>query len=179
MNVSSYLDPRFKTLAHLPDEAKEKCAGEVKRLMLEIMCSNDGEITEIGSNSDEDSSPPTSKWEKSHPLQELLGKFQLNSSSPCATTTVSNEDVILFELTRYNTEKPALLTDNPLTWWKEKLASFPNLSLLARKYLGIVATSVPSERLFSVAGLVVNNKRASLQPINVEKLVFLHHNSSY
>ena len=138
------------------------------------MCSNDGEITEIGSNSDEDSSPPTSKREKTHPLQELLGsKFQLNSSSPCATTTVSNKDVILFELARYNTEKPALLTDNPLTWWKEKHA---NLSLLARKYLGILATSVPSERLFSVAGLVVNNKRASVQPINVEKLVFLHHN---
>ena len=48
----------------------------------------------------------------------------------------------------------------------------PNLSLLVRKYLGIVATSVPSERLFSVAGLVVNNKRASLEPTDLEKLFF-------
>ena len=43
-----------------------------------------------------------------------------------------------------------------------------------RKYLGIVATSVASERLFSVAGLV--DKCATLEPTNVEKLGFLHHN---
>ena len=47
---------------------------------------------------------------------------------------------------------------------------------MARQYLGIVATSVPSERLFSVAGMTVNAKRAALDPANVEKLVFLHSN---
>ena len=41
-----------------------------------------------------------------------------------------------------------------------------------RKYLGIVATSVPSERLFSVTGLVVNNKHASLEATNIEELFF-------
>ena len=55
--------------------------------------------------------------------------------------------------------------------------SYPHLSKMARKYLGIVATSVPSERLFSVTGNIVNSKRSSLDPSNVEKLVFSHDNS--
>ena len=45
---------------------------------------------------------------------------------------------------------------------------------MARQYLGIVATSVPSERLFSVAGMTVSTKQAVLDPANIEKLVFLH-----
>ena len=52
----------------------------------------------------------------------------------------------------------------------------PNLAKLAQKYLGIVATSVPSECLFSVAGNIVRTKRATLLPENLDKLVFLHEN---
>ena len=51
------------------------------------------------------------------------------------------------------------------------------MSYVIRKYLGKVATSVPSERLFSVTGNIVNSKRSSLDPSNVEKLVFSHDNS--
>lgn len=57
--------------------------------------------------------------------------------------------------------------------WKD---TYPNLSEMARKYLGIVATPVPSEQLFSVAGNTVSAKRAALDPANVDKLVFLHSN---
>ena len=85
---------------------------------------------------------------------------------------MSHEEIISAEISCYNAEKPALLTDDPLAWWKYKRA---NLSLLARKYLGMVATLIPSECLFSVAGLV-NSKRVSLDPANVQKLVFLHDN---
>ena len=43
---------------------------------------------------------------------------------------------------------------------------------MARKYLGVVATSVPSERLFSTAGNIVSAKRSAMDPENVESLVF-------
>ena len=55
-------------------------------------------------------------------------------------------------------------------------ALFPTWSHMARKYLGVVATFVPSERLFSCAGNIVTSKRSALEPENVEKLVFLHDN---
>ena len=64
----------------------------------------------------------------------------------------------------------------PLSWWKVRKGTYPNLSAMAKKCLGIVATSVPSERLFSVAGMTVNAKRAALDPANVKKLVFLRSN---
>ena len=60
----------------------------------------------------------------------------------------------------------------PLEWWKSHHQSYPHLANMAQKYLGDVATSVPSERLFSTAGNNVNAKRSALDPENVESLVF-------
>ena len=41
----------------------------------------------------------------------------------------------------------------------------------------MIATSVPSERLFSSAGNVITQKRNSLLPENADKLIFLFENS--
>ena len=51
---------------------------------------------------------------------------------------------------------------------------FPTLSQLARRFLAISATSCPVERLFSVAGQVDADRRASLAPDTLTLLVFLH-----
>ena len=50
---------------------------------------------------------------------------------------------------------------------------FPTLAKLARHYLCVPATSVPAERIFSIAGLVISNKRSSLTPENADMLTFL------
>ena len=55
------------------------------------------------------------------------------------------------ELSCYKTE-PVL--GKPLEWWNKHEHSYTNLSL---KYLGVVAMSVPSERLFSCAGNVITS----------------------
>ena len=43
-------------------------------------------------------------------------------------------------------------------------AFYPRLSILAQKYLAIPALYVPSERGFSLAGRLVNQKRTRLSP---------------
>ena len=53
------------------------------------------------------------------------------------------------------------------------LCKYPILAQLARMYLAIPATSAPSERLFSQAGLTIANDRASLLPETAADIVFL------
>lgn len=65
---------------------------------------------------------------------------------------------------------------DPLTWWKIHKVNFLNISRLARKYLCIPATSVPSERVFSTGGNVVTCQRSALKPATVNMLVFLTKN---
>ena len=50
------------------------------------------------------------------------------------------------------------------------------LARLARRYLSALPSSVFSERLFSEAGNLYEQKRNRLLPKTVEKLLFLHYN---
>jgi len=51
--------------------------------------------------------------------------------------------------------------DNPLVFWKKQEHNFPNLSVLAKCYLTISASSVPVEAMFSTCGLILNSKRTA------------------
>ena len=64
----------------------------------------------------------------------------------------------------------------PLKLWCSNEKYLPHLSLIAKKYLCIPATSVPAERAFSTAGCIINEKRSCLLPKNVNKLIFLAEN---
>ena len=84
------------------------------------------------------------------------------------------------ELTMYKAEPILALTNddeaynNPLEWWKYNAKRFPLLSELASRYLCIPATSAPSERVFSSAGLTIAKDRSRLDPELANELVFLH-----
>jgi len=63
---------------------------------------------------------------------------------------------------------------NPLEWWRVNNNTYPHLSKLALKHLSIPATSAPSERVFSTAGLTIAKERAWLESSRANELVFLH-----
>jgi len=66
------------------------------------------------------------------------------------------------------------LFNNPLDWWRVHESDFPHLAKMSMKYLSIPATSAPSERVFSTAGLTIAKDRARLEASRANELVFLH-----
>lgn len=75
--------------------------------------------------------------------------------------------------------KPKLsLAEDAILWWKRNQSNFPLLAQIAKKYLCITATSVPSERVFSVGGNILTKGRYNLSDEHVEQLIFLTKNKN-
>ena len=68
---------------------------------------------------------------------------------------VSNVSLLENELVRYDALAETEVDVDPLIWCKANAGSFKCLSILARKYLCVAATSVASERVFSTSGNIV------------------------
>ena len=64
----------------------------------------------------------------------------------------------------------------PLAFFKIYEKTFPLLSKIARAIFSVPATSVPSECLFSRAGLIQTDIRNKLSPKNLENLIFIKEN---
>lgn len=82
----------------------------------------------------------------------------------------------ILELDRYIAEPLLKRTEDPLVWWNERKLIYPKLYQLVCRRLCVVATSVPCERIFSKAGMVLTERRSRLTTDKVEKLLFLNHN---
>lgn len=63
-----------------------------------------------------------------------------------------------------------------LEYWSTMKLQLSHLACLAKKVFHVPATSTLSEQVFSIAGLIIHAKRASLHSATVDKLGFLHHN---
>lgn len=86
-----------------------------------------------------------------------------------------NETNTNFQLQAYREQKESVKKDeDPILWWKRNQNRFPAVATLAMKYLTIVATSVPSERLFSQAGFLISQQRSRLLPSRVNDMLFLN-----
>ena len=122
-----------------------------------------------------------SHWNQQHPktaknLTAILSKLpKSNVSNQETVPVVALEARTEKEMSNY-LEQSCLETDsNPLLWWKHNCIYFSLLAVIPRKYLCIPATSVPSERVFSMGGFIVNAFRTRLKPQHVN-LVFLAQN---
>ena len=66
--------------------------------------------------------------------------------------------------------------NNPLEWWKNREERYPRLAKLARRFLAVIATSVPCERIFSQSGWLLNKRRTLLSDERISDLVFIAFN---
>ncbi|KAE8751356.1 hypothetical protein FOCC_FOCC001927 [Frankliniella occidentalis] len=77
------------------------------------------------------------------------------------------------ELRAFLERAPSPRTANPLEVWEGIRHEYPNLYKIARVFLSLVATSVPSERMFSDAGNIVTDKTNRLTPAHLQHRLFL------
>lgn len=87
-----------------------------------------------------------------------------------STDKGDEHDLIIDEYIR--TTKTADFKD-ALLFWKCHSSKFPELSVLAKKYLGVQASSASVERMFNFAGHIFQNKRRKTGIKLFENLVFL------
>ena len=62
---------------------------------------------------------------------------------------------------------------NPLIFWRDHQKKLPYLSKLARHIFSIPATSAGVERQFSAGGLLINERRSSLNPDTIENVLLV------
>ena len=162
LSIASFLDPRFK-LGHVGD--RDSVLEEVKEQLSKLVSENQTDTSTVADG------PSASK--KAKGLSKILGK-----RLPGTTTLVglSPQEKIKQELDSYLSHPQLEMEENPLNWWKVEHRRYPHLAKLAQKYLCICATSVPAERIFSIAGQIVSDRRSALKPERVDQLVFLARN---
>ena len=102
---------------------------------------------------------------KRHRSSESDSTYSRRSSVSSVTSSTSSEETFP-ELDRY-LALPYNEKADPLLWWQAHQQEFPKLSLMARDYLCIQATSVACEQLFSVAANTITKTRNRLDPQTV------------
>ena len=80
--------------------------------------------------------------------------------------------VVKSEAKRYLQMPDATMSDDVLEWWAKNEEQFPTLSVMARQYLGVPATSASAERLFSIAGRAFDDVRQSMKEEMLEMLMW-------
>ncbi len=158
LDKTSFLDPRFRE-KHLSD--KDATVTSLKDECLQFTFELEPAEAE----------EPQPKKPKRKGLVAILAT--ISEGDDDSDPSLTPEGRVDAELTAYLNFPQADVEANPLKWWKSEEARFPLLSKLSRKYLSICGTSVPSERVFSKSGFIVNDFRCALLPDNVDKLVFL------
>ncbi|XP_010265296.1 PREDICTED: uncharacterized protein LOC104603063 isoform X2 [Nelumbo nucifera] len=75
------------------------------------------------------------------------------------------------ELTQYLSEPPAPIPTDVLEWWKANSTRYPRLSVMARDFLAVQATSVAPDELFCRKGDEVDKQKFCLPHGNMQSLL--------
>ncbi|CAH0698531.1 unnamed protein product [Spodoptera exigua] len=168
--LATLLDPRFKTNFFGVIQA-EKARQSLLLEGLKLSC---GE--EDASSSGGDSPPLKKRAGSSMSVHDSFWDCFNEVVKDNNQTEDSDNTAIANELDFYLKMVPLDRKSDPYAWWAANAKQFPILVKFAQIYLSSPCSSVYSERLFSEAGLVYENKRNRLLPKNAENLVFIHHN---
>ncbi|KAM4028706.1 E3 SUMO-protein ligase ZBED1-like isoform 1-T1 [Anomaloglossus baeobatrachus] len=163
LSESTILDPRFKKLAFNDSRAVDEA---LKRITAAAAnCSFSGQTALSGDQgSDATSLEGSSVWR----LFDERATGDTARRNPTAAAVI--------EVRGYVEEPLIQRSEDPLTWWQSKASIYPRLNKVMAERLCIVATSVPSERVFSKTGQIITERRNRISAEKLKYLVFLNAN---
>ncbi|XP_011685052.1 PREDICTED: zinc finger BED domain-containing protein 4 [Wasmannia auropunctata] len=164
MAASTILDPRFKKLHFNQSLACSHIISRIAGWMRELNRTNVSNNDVIAETNMEISDKTYDLW-SFH--DDLLKSRTVN-------TAQQQQDEIPTDLKHYLNRTMIDRNENPMSYWINFASVYPTLSVIAKKYLAIVGTSVPSERLFSRAGNILTDSRNRLLPDHLQELLFLN-----
>lgn len=163
--VSTVLDPRFGQLHFSSAISCSKGIEQINTLLKSETLRNH-EVIER----EESGTATASKYEN-----DRLWKFhlQLVEEKKTYKTNVLESAGIHPDLKQYLSRETISLDADPIKYLIERKENTPQLASIALKYLSIIATSVPCERVFSVAKNIATPNRNRLSPDRLSRVLFL------
>jgi hypothetical protein len=168
--LSTILDPRFKLkLFSFKEYNIDLIKSELSNLLFKYEYKSQDKdniiaTNEIAASIEED----RNIWDR---LDKIVkeNEFDTDKKTGCIES----------ELSAYMLENTINRRDDIFEYWRNNSLRFPMLSLNAKKYLSCPPSSVPSERVFSTAGDVIDDHRSCLLAENAKKLIYLKVNLEY
>ncbi|CAF1538615.1 unnamed protein product [Adineta ricciae] len=174
--AATLLHPRYRSLKRFPDHIKGQCYRYVRRQIKHLQDrinledfhskSSEPEAKRFKKNSN-----LFSRFESDDDVEDDQKQYHSSSRSDEYDFDIKKID----ELDRYlliDIDKNAH-TGDPLVFWKSYRNQFPFLSQYARSVLSIPAITTNVEREFSTAGWLINQRRTSLKPTEIDKILFI------
>ena len=167
--AAALLHPQYRKLTFIDDYKRSKTHIYVQQLLTELYGYG---LNQQQSNSVAASSEPLKKKHKTIEEQFIDPEdaddeiFGSNSSSTQIKTDELNKYLKMSIDDKFK-------IPNSLPFWQHNEDKLPHLAKLAKRLYSIPATSAGVERQFSTAGLLVNERRASLNPDTVEDVLFV------
>ncbi|EZA57984.1 Zinc finger BED domain-containing protein [Ooceraea biroi] len=157
------LDPRFKKV---PFQSSQSIKSTKEKIVAECKDRNESRT----SNTEMETINQLVKhdnelWKHFENKMKKMNKISNPTSMSCE-----------YELKKYLRLSVINRSCDPFVWWMSEGTVFPQLQKLAKKYLSMPATSVPSERIFSKAGEILSQRRSRLQPKYVNMLTVISMN---
>jgi hAT family C-terminal dimerisation region len=183
------LDPRYSfKAAHWKDDSKRKAAKRLLAQEEKHLANEDQILYQKGSPVEEGT---LDSCTKSGSRSDDEFAFKIYKDKTSSTSVDMPEDfhnveeaklnfVAAQEVKSYLMEIDCLENDklDPLEWWRSHCNRYPNVARAARKWLSVSGTSKPSERVFSICGVVDSTKRSRMLGESIENQVFMHNNYS-
>lgn len=159
--ISTILDPRFKKIYFSDALSCAKAISDITDL--------------IGTGSNARSTSSSSQGECIVDTDTSSGIWQFHKQMVNdANKRLPDNSQEMGDIMKQYLREPLMdRKSDPFLYWSTRSAVWPDLTKLALQYLSVVATSVPSERLFSSANNTLTENRNRLDPERLSKLLFL------